>query len=209
MSLPANIEQVDLFRVPIWKASAPADSWWIPRLIDDITTILATRPQDPLRSSGHQTLAELQDRTEEHWLAFLSFASAAFEAVTATAPQQRYQKFTMRSWALRVTEESAAKDRAYGPTRTLARHNHSPALLTSVFACELPAEPEPAKLPTIFHNPASHMNCPWQPSIMPVPPAVGTMLVFPGWLEHSVPITAPIPRGQRRITINTDYFPEF
>jgi hypothetical protein len=25
MILPANIEQVDLFRVPIWKASAPAD----------------------------------------------------------------------------------------------------------------------------------------------------------------------------------------
>jgi hypothetical protein len=206
---PATVQQRSLFSVPIWTASVPPDTWWIPRLIEDIAETLATNPQDPAGSSGHQTLAELQDRPDQHWRAFFTFVNSAFEAVAATAPQQRYQSFIIRSWGLRVNSASSTKDLEFGPTRTLAKHNHSPALLTSVFACELPSQPEPAKLPTIFHNPAAHINCPWQASSVPVAPAVGTLLVFPGWVEHSVPIVTPIPPGQQRITINTDYFPQF
>jgi hypothetical protein len=198
-----------LFTVPIWTSSVPPDTWWISRLIDDITRALEMEPQDPASSSGHQTQAVLQNRAEEHWQEFLRFTTSAFEAAASTAPRQRYQRFFLRSWGLRVNAVSSAKDLDFGPSRTLARHNHSPALLTSVFACELPQHPEAAKLPTVFHNPAQHMNCPWQPSIMSVSPKVGTLLIFPGWLEHSVPIVAPIPVGQQRITINTDYFPEF
>jgi len=203
------VTQIPLFAVPIWKASVDPGTWWIPRLTDDITELLVIRPQDPGRSSGHQTLAELQDQPGEHWREFVGFVTSAFAEVTATAPVQRYRQFTIRSWGLRVNAASAAKDLAFGPDRYLAKHNHSPALLTSVFACQLPAEPDRSKLPTIFHNPAFHVNCPWQASIAPVAPEVGTLVIFPGWLEHSVPVIAPIPEGEQRITINTDYFPAF
>jgi hypothetical protein len=207
-SAAVSTEELALFTVPIWKAVA-AEPWWIPRLSADITDLLATRPQDVSTSSGDQTLAELQDLPGEHWQQFMAFVTTAFEQVTATAPQQRYRQFIVRSWGLRVNAASAAKDLAFGPDRYLAKHNHTPALLTSVFACELPAEPDPSKLPTVFHNPAVHVNCPWQPSTVTVEPAVGTLVIFPGWLEHSVPIVAPIPEGEQRITINTDYFPAF
>lgn len=206
---PVTTGEIALFTVPIWTAAVPPDTWWIPKLITDITELLATRPQDPATHSGHQTLAELQDLTAEHWRQFMAFVTDAFERVTATAPRQRYQRFTVTSWALRVNGASAAKDLAFGPNRYLTKHNHTPALLTSVFTCELPTEPDASKLPTIFHNPAVHVNCPWQQSIAPVVPAVGTLIIFPGWLEHSVPIVAPIPEGQQRITINSDYFPAF
>lgn len=203
------VTPIPLFTVPIWKASVAPDTWWIERLVDDITGLLATRPQDASRSSGHQTLAELQDLPDEHWREFIDFVTSAFAEVAATAPQQRYRQFMVRSWGLRVNAASAAKDLASGPGRYLAKHNHTPALLTSVFACHLPAEPEASKLPTIFHNPAVHVNCPWQRSVVPVEPEVGTLVIFPGWLEHSVPIIAPIGEGEQRITINTDYFPAF
>lgn len=208
-SVPVTTEEIALFTVPIWKASVPPDTWWIPNLRVDITDILATRPQDVSISSGHQTSAELQDLPGEHWQRFIAFVTAAFEQAAATVPQRRYRRFIVRCWGLRVNAASAAKDLAFGPNRYLARHNHAPALLTSVFTCELPPEPDPSKLPTVFHNPVAHVNCPWQQSIASVTPAVGTLLIFPGWLEHSVPTIAPIPEGEQRITINSDYFPAF
>lgn len=206
---PADVTQMPLFTVPVWTASVDPGTWWIPKLVDDITELLMIRPQDTSYSSGHQTLAELQDLPGEHWKEFVEFAASALAQVTATAAQQRYRQFTVRAWGLRVNAASAAKDLAFGPDRYLAKHNHTPALLTSVFTCQLPAQPDASKLPTIFHNPAVHVNCPWQRSIVPVEPRVGTMVIFPGWLEHSVPIIAPIPDGEQRITINTDYFPAF
>jgi hypothetical protein len=198
-----------LFRVPIWKSSVPAASWWIPRLVADIDTSLQRSGQDFATSSGHQTRPELHLRKESHWAEFFKLVTDTFEAVAAMAPRQRFQSYGLRSWGLRINADSSEKDLDYGATRILARHNHSPALLTSVFTCELPQQPEPDRLATIFHNPAAHINCPWQPQIEPVTPQVGMLLTFPGWLEHSVPIVAPIPAGQRRVTINTDYFPEF
>lgn len=200
----------EMFSVPFWTAQVDPSTWWmIPRLADDITEMLETDLIGYDRSSGNQTLAVLQDRTEEHWRAFLDWMGGVFEEIVATAPVQRYPRYDIRAWALRVDPQSAAKDRAAGPERVLATHNHTPALVTSVFTCELPEEPPAADLATIFHNPIFHVNCPWQPKLHPVAPAVGKVVVFPGWVEHSVPITAPIPPGQRRITINTDYFPAF
>ncbi len=204
-----TVTRIPLFTVPIWKAAVDKETWWIGELAGDITLLLGTRPQDASRSSGHQTLAELQDLPGEHWKEFTGFVASAFAEIAATAPQQRYEHFTIRSWGLRVNAASAAKDLECGPDRYLAKHNHTPALLTSVFTCQLPERPGPSKLPTIFHNPAVHINCPWQQSIAPVEPEVGTLLIFPGWLEHSVPIIAPIPEGGQRITINSDYFPAF
>jgi hypothetical protein len=206
---PATITEELLFSVPIWTSSVPADSAWITRLVQDIDVILETHPQDFVQSSGHQTFPELQLRTEHHWAEFFGFVTSVFENITSSAPQQRYQRYGLRSWALRVNAASSEKDLGFGASRVLATHNHSPALLTSVFTCELPENPQPGRLATIFHNPAVHVNCPWQPRIAPVTPRIGMLLVFPGWLEHSVPIVAPIPSGQRRVTINTDYFPEF
>jgi hypothetical protein len=198
-----------LFSVPIWRSSVPEASWWIPRLIEDIDTILENDSQDFATSSGHQTRPELHLRKELHWTEFFKFIASTFEAISTTAPRQRYQAYGLRSWGLRINSASSQKDLDCGATRVLATHNHSPALLTSVFTCELPEYPDAGRLATIFHNPAAHINCPWQPQIAPVAPQVGTLLVFPGWLEHSVPVVAPIPPGQRRVTINTDYFPEF
>lgn len=207
--LHLDVTQVSLFTVPIWKAVVDRGTWWIPRLVDDIDELLVIRPQDATRSSGHQTLAELQDLPGEHWRQFLMFVTSAFESVAATAPQHRYPQFVLRSWGLRIDATSTRKDLAFGPLRYLARHNHTPALLTSVFSCQLPREPDASKLPTIFHNPAVHINCPWQEGIAAVEPEVGTLVIFPGWLEHSVPIVAPIQEGECRVTINTDYFPAF
>jgi hypothetical protein len=198
-----------LFTVPIWKSSVPEASWWIPRLVADIDATLQHNGQDFAASSGHQTMPELHLRKEPHWAEFFQLVTDAFEAIATVAPQQRYQSYGLRSWGLRINAESSEKDLSYGATRMLATHNHSPALLTSVFTCELPQYPEPHRLATIFHNPAAHINCPWQSQTVPVTPQVGMLLTFPGWLEHSVPIVAPIPPGQRRVTINTDYFPEF
>lgn len=204
-----SLMEEPLFSVPIWKSSVSASSWWILRLVEDIDATLAGNSQDFATSSGHQTLPELQLRQDSHWVEFFKFVASTFEAIASRAPQQRYQSYGLRSWGLRIDSVSSEKDLSYGATRMLATHNHSPALLTSVFTCELPEYPDPDRLATIFHNPASHINCPWQPQIAPVAPRVGTLLTFPGWLEHSVPIVAPIPPGQRRVTINTDYFPEF
>jgi hypothetical protein len=206
---PPDPVEEDLFRVPIWRTSVPETTWWIPNLVADIDAVLARHGQDFATSSGHQTRPELQLRQEPHWAAYFRLVTSTFETVSATAPRQRYAAYGLRSWALRIDAESSAKDLDYGPARTLATHNHSPALLTSVFTCQLPERPGADRLATVFHNPAAHINCPWQPPIVPVAPRVGMLLTFPGWLPHSVPIVAPIPAGQRRVTINTDYFPEF
>lgn len=205
----ANVSSRALFNVPLWTAQVSSSTAWIPWLVRDIDRLLTAGGQDPDHSAGNQTLPDLQLRTEPHWVEFFGWVRDVFEAITLTAPVQRYQRFDLRAWALRVDSISAHKDLHCGPTRLLATHNHSPALLTSVFTCELPAEPPPVRLATVFHNPVFHVNCPWQPKIVPFTPVVGTLLTFPGWLEHSVPIAAPIPPGERRITINTDYFPDF
>jgi len=209
--LPAEVEvgHGTLFEVGVWNASVDPTTWWIAELICDIDSLLANEPQDVARSSGFQTRPELQERGDRHWRAFFDFVTVTFNHIVATAPQHRYPRFGLRSWALRVDAASVAKDLAYGATRVNAHHNHSPSLLTSVFTCELPSAPEPENLSTIVYNPAFHVNCPWQPRLATLPPRVGTLTVFPGWLEHSAPIVAPIPEGERRIIISTDYFPEF
>lgn len=205
----AEVSTRTLFTVPLWTAAVPPDTPWITGLVKDIDMLLANGGQDPAHSSGNQTLPDLHTREEQHWIEFFCWLQQVFEQVAATAPVQRYRRYEVRAWALRVDSDSAHKDLHHGPTRLLATHNHSPALITGVFTCELPSEPAPARLATIFHNPVFHVNCPWQPKIVPFPPAVGTLVAFPGWVEHSVPIAAPIPPGQRRITINADYFPDF
>ena len=77
-----------------------------------------------------------------------------------------------------------------------------------MFTCELPPSLTQDQLSTVFYNPAAHMVCPWQERIALVPPEVGLLTVFPGWIEHAAPIVAPMPHGERRIIVSTDYFPD-
>lgn len=203
-----QLERSELFSVSMWSAAVAPDVTWIPALVADIDALLDAGDLDFEICSGHQTRPELQYRTEPHWQQFHAFVTETFEAIASTAPQTRWPRHGLRSWGLRINEESVEKDLRRGPTRTLLTHNHSPALLTSVFTCELPATPEPEKLATAFYNPASHMVCPWQERISLVAPAVGLLTVFPGWIEHAAPLLVPLPPGGRRIIISTDYFPE-
>ncbi|MEV0768677.1 hypothetical protein [Nocardia salmonicida] len=196
-----------LFSTPYWTTETDPTTWWITELATDITEMLTVDQLGFHRTSGNQTLAVLQDRTEPHWLEFLGWVGATFEQIIGGTPLP-HNGCAIRAWALRIDAQSAAKDVAAGPTRTITTHNHSPALLSSIFTCELPDEPAPDALATIFHNPVFHVNCPWLPRLRPVPPKVGKLVVFPGWVEHSVPTTAPLPPGQRRITINADYMPD-
>lgn len=201
--------QKDLFAVPIWSASVPKDSEWIPLLVKDIDHLLdGGLGMDFEDSSGHQTKPELQDRTEDHWLSFFEFISGTFEAITSTAGQLRWPRHGLRAWALRIDERSVQKDLERGAARTLLTHNHSPALLTSVFTCELPPSLRGDQLSTVFYNPAAHMVCPWQQRTALVAPEVGTLTVFPGWIEHAAPLIIPLLPGERRVIISIDYFPE-
>lgn len=203
------VERRALFDVPLWSAAVPPDTPWISRLVNDVDDILdGGRGMDVRTSSGHQTKPELQDRTEPHWLSFLEFVTGTFESIASTAGQLRWPRHGLRAWALRIDEQSVAKDLAQGPDRTLLTHNHSPALLTSVFACELPAARTGDQLATVFYNPAAHMICPWQHRIALVPPAVGVLTVFPGWIEHAAPLVVDLEPGERRVIISIDYFPE-
>lgn len=202
------VERSELFTVPAWSARVAPTTPWIRPLVDDIDETLDDGTLDFTSCSGHQTLPNLQDRTEPHWLELFSFVTAVFESIAATAGEVRWPRHGLRAWGLRIDADSVAKDRAHGPTRTLLTHNHAPALLTSVFTCELPDAPAPPELSTVFYNPASHMVCPWQPRLALVPPDVGLLTVFPGWIEHAAPIVAPLAEGQRRIIVSIDYFPE-
>ena len=204
-----EVERSNLFTVPMWSASVPADTPWIGTLVHDIDAILDAGDLDFEQCSGHQTLPELQYRSEPHWASFFAFVTETFEQIASTAGQLRWATHGLRSWGLRVNQVSSEKDKKRGPVRTLLTHNHSPALLTSVFTCELPSSPLPEDLSTVFYNPASHINCPWQNRTALVPPAVGVLSVFPGWIEHAAPIVSPVPIGERRVIISTDYFPEF
>lgn len=206
--MPDGVERTDLFSVAMWSAAVSADESWIGDLVSDVDALLDAGDLDFEVCSGHQTRPELQHRTEPHWRRFHSFVRETFEAIASTAPQTRWPKHGLRSWGLRINSESVAKDLRRGPSRTLLTHNHSPALLTSVFTCELPSTPEAADLATAFYNPASHMVCPWQERIALVPPAVGLLTVFPGWIEHAAPLLVPLAPGERRVIISTDYFPE-
>lgn len=204
-----SLVQKDLFAVPIWSAAVPQDSEWIPLLVNDIDHILDSGlGMDFAESSGHQTKPELQDRTESHWLSFFQFVNDTFEAITSTAGQLRWPRHGLRAWALRIDERSVQKDLERGVARTLLTHNHSPALLTSVFSCELPASLRGDQLATVFYNPAAHMVCPWQQRTALVAPEVGTLTVFPGWIEHAAPLVVPLRQGERRVIISIDYFPE-
>jgi hypothetical protein len=204
-----TVEAHPLFTVSVWSSTTPPDSWWIRRLADDIDDLLDRGlGMDSEISSGYQTKPELQDRSEPHWLAFFDFVQGAFDAIASTAGQLRWPRYGLRAWGLRIDEHSVNKDMARGPARTLLTHNHAPALLTSVFTCELPESPAPDRLSTVFYNPASHMVCPWQDRIALVPPEVGLLTVFPGWIEHAAPLVADLGSGGRRVIISVDYFPE-
>jgi hypothetical protein len=205
----ASLLQENLFAVPIWSASVPQDSQWIPLLVSDIDDILDSGlGMDSQECSGHQTKPELQDRAASHWLSFFQFVNETFEAITSTAGQLRWPRHGIRAWALRIDERSVQKDLERGAARTLLTHNHSPALLTSVFTCELPPSLRGDQLSTVFYNPAAHMVCPWQQRTALVAPEVGTLTVFPGWIEHAAPLVVPLSEGERRVIISIDYFPE-
>ena len=133
---------------------------------------------------------------------------STFDSILRSAPELRYQHFGTRAWGVLIDSDTWKKDLQHGPARIVETHNHTPAVFTSVFACELPTYPAAADLATVFHNPAKHMICPWQERAVLIPPAVGKLLVFPGWIEHSAPVVMPIAEGQRRVIISTDYFPE-
>jgi hypothetical protein len=201
-------DEITLFKVSAWSASVPADTWWIPQLADDIVESIRADPMDPVGLSALRTKPTLSTRTEKHWVEFFSFMRRAFDSILRTAPELRYQQFGMRAWGVLIDSDTWKKDLEHGPARIVETHNHTPAVFTSVFACELPTYPVAEDLATVFHNPAKHMICPWQPRVVLVPPAVGRALIFPGWVEHSAPVVMPIAEGQRRVIISTDYFPE-
>lgn len=208
-SVGSDLLQEDLFTVPIWSASVPHHSEWIPLLVNDIDDLLdGGLGMDFEDSSGHQTKPELQDRTEDHWQSFFEFVNNTFEGITSTAGQLRWPRHGLRAWALRIDERSVQKDLDRGPARTLLTHNHSPALLTSVFTCELPPSLRGDQVSTVLYNPAAHMVCPWQQRTALVAPQVGTLRVFPGWIEHAAPLVVPLLPGERRVIISIDYFPE-
>lgn len=203
------VVQEDLFAVPTWSASAPRNSKWLRLLVNDIDHILDSGlGMDFGGSSGHQTKPELQDRTEDHWRSFFQFVNATFEAITSTAGQLRWPRHGLRAWGLRIDERSVQKDLESGVARTLLTHNHSPALLTGVFTCELPPSLRGDQLSTVFYNPAAHMVCPWHQRTALIAPEVGTLTVFPGWIEHAAPLVIPLRSGERRVIISIDYFPE-
>lgn len=205
---PSPYEEITLFKVSAWKASVPADTWWIPRLIDDIIESIRVDPMDPVGLSALRTKPTLHMRTEPHWAQFFAFVRGVFDSILGTAPELRYQQFGTRAWGVLINSDTWKKDLQHGPTRIVETHNHAPAVFTSVFACELPDYPVAADLATVFHNPAKHMICPWQERVVLVPPAVGQILVFPGWIEHSAPVVMPIADGQQRVIISADYFPD-
>lgn len=201
-------EELTLFSVSAWKASVPADTWWISEVTADVLDGIRTDPMDATALSALRTQPNLQLRQEEHWRCFFQFVRDTFDSILVTAPEVRYQQFGMRAWGVEINSETWKKDLRYGPARIVETHNHTPAVFTNVFACELPEYPPAEELATIFHNPAKHMICPWQPRVVLVPPKVGQILVFPGWVEHSAPVVQPIAEGQRRVIISVDYFPD-
>jgi hypothetical protein len=200
---------VPLFQVNAWSVSVPPHSWWISRLVDDIVTAIAVDPMPPVEElSALRTRPTLQDRPEEHWREFFGFVRRSFEDILRSAGELRYPSFGMRAWGVLIDSDTAKKDLHHGPARIVETHNHTPAIFTSVFTCELPDYPPAGHLATVFHNPAKHFIDPWQPRVVLVPPAVGKLLIFPGWIEHSAPVVMPIAAGQRRIIISVDYFPD-
>ncbi len=202
-------DEVPLFSVCAWRTSVPVDTWWISKLTDDILEGIRTKPMDPVGLSALRTQPNLQDRSEEHWRSFFEFTKSSFDTVLKTAPELRYQNFGMRAWGVLIDSDTWKKDLHHGPARIVETHNHTPAVFTSVFACELPSYPPAEDLATVFHNPAKHFICPWQPRVVLVPPKVGQLLVFPGWIEHSAPVVQPIAEGERRVIISVDYFPAY
>lgn len=204
----APFDEHVLFSVSAWTASVPPDTWWIAPMVADVLEGIHSDPMDAVGLSALRTQPNLQTRREPHWLEFFAFVSRTFNAVLATAGEHRYPAYGMRSWGVLIDSETSKKDLHHGPTRICETHNHSPATFTSVFACELPDYPAAADLSTVFHNPARHMICPWQPRVVLFPPKVGQLLVFPGWIEHSAPVVQPVAEGQRRVIVSTDYFPD-
>ncbi len=201
-------DEITLFKVSAWTASVPPDTWWIPLLANDIVESIRADPMDPVGLSALRTKPTLHMRTERHWTEFFTFVRGTFDSILRTAPELRYQQFGTRAWGVLIDSDTCKKDLHHGPTRIVETHNHTPAVFTSVFACELPSYPVAADLATVFHNPAKHMICPWQERVVLVPPAVGQVLVFPGWVEHSAPVVMPIAEGERRVIISADYFPD-
>jgi hypothetical protein len=204
----APYNELTLFKVSAWTASVPPDTWWISLLASDIVDSIKADPMDPTGLSALRTKPTLHMRTEKHWAEFFAFVRGTFDAILQTAPELRYQNFGTRAWGVLIDSDTSKKDLHHGPARIVETHNHTPAVFTSVFACELPSYPVAADLATVFHNPAKHMICPWQERVVLVPPAVGQILVFPGWIEHSAPVVMPIAEGERRVIISADYFPE-
>jgi hypothetical protein len=72
------VERTDLFSVPVWAASVPADTAWIRSLVDDIDAVLDSGTIDFEECSGQQTLPELQFRMEPHWQTFFAFVTETF-----------------------------------------------------------------------------------------------------------------------------------
>jgi hypothetical protein len=208
-STAQDYAEVTLFSVSAWKASVPTDTWWIKHLTADVLEGIRTHPMDAIGLSALRTQPTLQQHKEEHWRCFFEFCRRTFDSILLSAPELRYQHFGMRAWGVEINSDTWKKDLRYGPARIVETHNHTPAVFTSVFACELPDYPPPEELATVFHNPAKHMICPWQPRVVLVPPKVGQLLVFPGWIEHSAPVVQPIAEGQRRVIISVDYFPDY
>jgi len=207
-ALSTPYEELTLFKVSAWKARVAPDTWWIPLMVADLLASIEADPMDPVGLSCLRTKPTLHTRTEPHWIEFFNFVRGVFDSILVTAPELRYQHFGTRSWGVLIDGDTWKKDLRHGPARIVETHNHTPAIFTSVFACELPTYPPADELATVFHNPAKHMICPWQERVVLVPPAVGQLLVFPGWVEHSAPVVMPIADGQRRVIVSTDYFPD-
>lgn len=177
------IETHNLFATPIWTVSLAHLAPHVEAMIED--SIEAIQGSPARKGPFEQSDGMLQTLDGSHWSAFFEAYSAVAESIIHSAMDLSFERFALRSWALRI--RNSADYRTETTAIGLAHlHSHVHCVLSSVFYLRVPEGLSgSADAGTLFRDPGAAVASHLRASEYLVPAEPLCLVLFPSFLEHA------------------------
>lgn len=171
------------------------------RLVDDVLELVADGgvPDYP----GRQTLPDLHERTDDHWVRLYRCLSGVFADLGRTLRHRVTTDVVMQSWALVLDGPDSYDD------ESSMTHNHAAATFSSVLWLQLPESHAGwTGGGTVLLDPLAFTTRRYGSDLQHViEPVEMGLLAFPAYLDHlPQPPTNNNPFDRPRVIVSTDCF---
>lgn len=197
-----------LFDIPYWHDHMASVIPYHAEMIDELNRLIDEdmRQNDTSDIIGDQTFRDPFSLSSKGWeILDTEFQTRISEIVTCNFRRSRTGEFHLRRWALRM---GSLSDRQIAEMAKLGRHNHYPAMFSSIYYLSIPSEIENTELSgTTFYQPFSEVLGLFAPAEARTFAKEGDLLIFPSVVEHAPTAALWRSSGARdRIVISCDVF---